>query len=54
VLSVWGAPERNPWASIGSMILIEPGHMPAPEPGAPGVLSMASEDRTRALCAVAS
>jgi hypothetical protein len=48
-LSVWSAPERNPWASIGGMILIERGHMPRPEPGAPGVLSMASEERTRAL-----
>jgi len=48
-LSVWGAPERNPWASIGGMILIERGHMPPPEPGAPGVFSMASEERTTAL-----
>jgi SAM-dependent methyltransferase len=48
-LSVWGAPERNPWASIGGMILVERGHMPPPEPGAPGVFSMASEERTRAL-----
>ncbi|MGH2984930.1 MAG: class I SAM-dependent methyltransferase [Solirubrobacterales bacterium] len=48
-LSVWGAPERNPWASIGGMILIERGHMPPPAPGAPGVFSMASEERTRAL-----
>jgi len=50
-LSVWGAPERNPWASIGGMILVERGHMPPPEPGAPGVFSMASEERTRALLA---
>jgi SAM-dependent methyltransferase len=48
-LSVWGAPERNPWASIGGMILVERGHMPLPEPGAPGVFSLASEERTRAL-----
>jgi ubiquinone/menaquinone biosynthesis C-methylase UbiE len=48
-LSVWGAPERNPWASIGGMILIERGHLPAPEPEAPGVFSMASEEHTRAL-----
>jgi ubiquinone/menaquinone biosynthesis C-methylase UbiE len=48
-LSVWGAPERNPWASIGGMILIERGHIPPPEPEAPGVFSMASEERTRAL-----
>ncbi len=48
-LSVWGAPERNPWASIGGMILVERGHIPPPEPEAPGVFSMASRERTRAL-----
>jgi SAM-dependent methyltransferase len=48
-LSVWGAPERNPWASIGGRILVERGHMPPPEPGSPGIFSMASEERTRAL-----
>jgi ubiquinone/menaquinone biosynthesis C-methylase UbiE len=48
-LSVWGAPERNPWASIGGMILIERGHMPPAEPEGPGVFSMASEERTGAL-----
>jgi SAM-dependent methyltransferase len=48
-LSVWGAPERNPWASIGGLILVELGHMPPPEPEAPGVFSMASEERTTAL-----
>jgi SAM-dependent methyltransferase len=48
-LSVWGAPERNPWASIGGMILVERGHMPPPQPGGPGVFSMASEEHTRAL-----
>jgi SAM-dependent methyltransferase len=48
-LSVWGAPERNPWASIGGRILVERGVVPQPEPGAPGVFSMASEERTRSL-----
>jgi ubiquinone/menaquinone biosynthesis C-methylase UbiE len=48
-LSVWGAPERNPWASIGGMILVERGHMPPPEPETPGVFSLASTERTRAL-----
>ena len=48
-LSVWGAPERNPWASIGGMILVERGHMPLPEPEAPGIFSLASEERTRML-----
>ena len=48
-LAVWGAPERNPWAAIGGMILVQRGHMPPPEPGAPGVFSMASEEHTRGL-----
>jgi SAM-dependent methyltransferase len=50
-LSVWGPPERNPWASIGGRILVERGHMAPPEPGAPGLFSMASDERTRALLA---
>jgi SAM-dependent methyltransferase len=48
-LSVWGLPERNPWASIGGRILVERGHLPRPEPGAPGVFSMASEQHTRSM-----
>jgi SAM-dependent methyltransferase len=48
-LSVWGAPERNPWVSIAGMILVERGHIPPPEPGAPGIFSLASEERTEAL-----
>ncbi|MET0757941.1 MAG: methyltransferase domain-containing protein [Mycobacterium sp.] len=50
-LSVWGAPDRNPWASIGGMVLVERGQMTRPEPGAPGVFSMGSEERIRALLA---
>jgi ubiquinone/menaquinone biosynthesis C-methylase UbiE len=48
-LAVWGAPERNPWATIGFGLLIERGHMPPPEPGAPGPVALASEERLRAL-----
>lgn len=48
-LSVWGAPDRNPWASIIARILIEREHLAAPQPGAPGVFSMASQQRTRGL-----
>jgi ubiquinone/menaquinone biosynthesis C-methylase UbiE len=48
-LAVWGAPERNPWATIGFGLLIERGHMPPPEPSAPGPFAMASEEQTRAL-----
>ena len=48
-LAVWSAPERNPWAAIGFGLLIERGHMPPPEPGAPSPFAMASEEQTRAL-----
>jgi ubiquinone/menaquinone biosynthesis C-methylase UbiE len=48
-LAVWGAPERNPWATIGFGLLVERGHMPPPEPGAPGPFAMASEEHPRAL-----
>jgi SAM-dependent methyltransferase len=48
-LSVWGAPDRNPWAGTVGRFLVERGHIPPPDPGAPGVFSMASEERTREL-----
>jgi len=48
-LSVWGAPERNPWASVAGLILVQRGHMSPPQPGEPGVFSMASDEHTRAL-----
>jgi SAM-dependent methyltransferase len=48
-MSVWGAPERNPWAAIPGRFLVERGHRPPPEPGEPGAFSMASEERTREL-----
>jgi ubiquinone/menaquinone biosynthesis C-methylase UbiE len=48
-LTVWGAPERNPWATIGFGLLIERGHMPPPQPGAPGPFALASEEHMRAL-----
>jgi SAM-dependent methyltransferase len=48
-LSVWGEPERNPWGAIAAGILVERGHLPPPEPDGPGVFSMASKQRTRAL-----
>jgi ubiquinone/menaquinone biosynthesis C-methylase UbiE len=48
-LAVWGAPERNPWATIGLGLLVERGHMPPPEPAAPSPFAMASEEHVRAL-----
>src|SRR3954462_14975755 len=43
--SVWGAPEDNPWASLPARLLVERGHMPPPESGAPGIFAMADPQR---------
>jgi len=48
-LAVWRGVERNPWISIAGRMLVERGHMPRPELGAPGIFSMASDERTRTL-----
>lgn len=48
-LSVWGAPERNPWMTILARTLIARGHLPPPEPGGPDPFSMAREEHTRGL-----
>jgi ubiquinone/menaquinone biosynthesis C-methylase UbiE len=43
--SVFGAPDRNPWASLVGRILVAQGHMPPPVPGAPGIFAL--NDRKR-------
>jgi SAM-dependent methyltransferase len=48
-LAVWGPPDRNPFFSILGMILVQGGHIPPPDPEAPGIFSMASEERIRGL-----
>jgi SAM-dependent methyltransferase len=47
--AVWMTPERNPWAAIPGMTLVQRGHMPPPEPGAPGIFAMGEGDRVRQL-----
>lgn len=47
--AVWAAPDRNPWAAIPGMTLVQRGHMPPPEPGAPGIFALADPDRVREL-----
>ena len=46
---VWGTPDRNPWAAVPGMTLVQRGHMPPPEPGAPGIFAMGDPDRIRSL-----
>lgn len=47
--SVFGPPERNPWASIVGRILVDAGHMPAPAPASPGIFALRDPARIRAL-----
>lgn len=47
--SVWAAPDRNQWASVAGMVLVERGHLPPPEPGAPGIFALADPERIREL-----
>jgi SAM-dependent methyltransferase len=49
--SVWLTPDRNMWAAIPGMTLVERGHMPPPEPGAPGIFAMGERDRVEELVA---
>jgi ubiquinone/menaquinone biosynthesis C-methylase UbiE len=47
--SVWASPERNPWASLITRILVTQGFMAPPDPTAPGIFALATPDRVRAL-----
>ena len=43
--AVWGGPERNGWAAVPGMTLVEKGVLPPPEPGSPGIFAMGDTDR---------
>jgi ubiquinone/menaquinone biosynthesis C-methylase UbiE len=47
--SVWGAPERNPWASLVGRVLVAQGYVPPPGPEALGIFAMANPERIRKL-----
>jgi SAM-dependent methyltransferase len=47
--SVWADPDANPWASVPARALIEHTGAKPPDPHAPGIFAMASEERTREL-----
>ena len=47
--SVWADPEANPWGSVPTRSLIEHTGAKPPDPHAPGIFAMASEERTREL-----
>jgi ubiquinone/menaquinone biosynthesis C-methylase UbiE len=47
--AVWRTPDHNPWAAIPGKTVVERGHMPPPEPGAPGMFALGEEERLREL-----
>jgi SAM-dependent methyltransferase len=47
--AVWGSAERNPWAAVPGMTIVQRGHMPPPEPGAPGIFALGDPGRIREL-----
>jgi ubiquinone/menaquinone biosynthesis C-methylase UbiE len=49
--SVFGVPERNPWASLVGRILVAQRHMPPPAPGAPGIFALSDAKRIGELIA---
>ncbi len=49
VLAVWRGPEQNPWVSVAGRILVGRGLMPPNEPGAPGMFTMATDERVESL-----
>ena len=51
--SVWAARERNPALSLAGTVLVELGHIPPPDPEAPGPFSMANMARIRELVVAA-
>jgi SAM-dependent methyltransferase len=48
-LAVWGTPDRNPWAAVPAMTLMQRGHLPPPEPGAPGIFALGEPNRIQDL-----
>jgi SAM-dependent methyltransferase len=45
--AVWKGADRNPWAAVPGMTLVQRGHMPPPQPGGPGIFSMGDPERIR-------
>jgi SAM-dependent methyltransferase len=51
--AVWASGDRNPWVSLAVTVLVKHGHMPAPEPGEPGMFVLAETERLNAVVAEA-
>jgi SAM-dependent methyltransferase len=51
--AVWAAPDRNPWTAVIGRTFVERELMAPPEPGGPGMFSLANSERIEELCAAA-
>ena len=51
VFAAWREGERNPWVATAGRMFVARGLVPPPEPGAPGMFAMASDERIRQLLA---
>ena len=51
VFAVWRESERNPWVSLAGRMFVARGHVPPPDPGAPGMFTLASDQSLRELLA---
>ena len=47
--AVWGPPDTNKWAFIPGLTMVELGHLPPPDPNAPGIFAMGDPNRIRQL-----
>jgi ubiquinone/menaquinone biosynthesis C-methylase UbiE len=47
--AAWRTADHNPWAAAPAMMLVQRGHMPPPEPGAPGIFALGEPGRIREL-----
>jgi SAM-dependent methyltransferase len=47
--AVWRTADVNPWAAVPAITLVQRGHLPPPEPGAPGIFALGDGEHTLAL-----
>lgn len=53
VLAVWRGPEKNPWVAIAGRVFVARGLAPPPDPDAPGMFTMAADERVQSLLGAA-
>ena len=49
VFAVWREAERNPWVAVPGELFVRRALVPPPAPGAPGMFTLASDERIREL-----